>query len=168
MKKALYILALMFASLVNSSAQSSVALGTKINELKFTDYVQNISDQDAFKGKFKVLEFWATWCGPCLKAVPHLNELKESFNDHKNLIFLSISYEKPEVMQKTLGRLSFKTAVVSDQTQTVFESLGVKQAGVIRIPQTFIVDNNNVVRWKGKPSELTHELINGILNEKIN
>jgi thiol-disulfide isomerase/thioredoxin len=42
---------------------------------------------DKLKGKVVVLEFWATWCGPCIKAMPHLNDLVEQFKN-KPVVFI--------------------------------------------------------------------------------
>ncbi len=163
MKKTGFLFVLILAAIFNASAQSDIAVGTKIENLKFSDHILNVPDGAEFDSKFKVLEFWATWCAPCLKAVPHLNELSEEFTDNKELVFLSITYEKPEVADRALKRIPFKTIVVSDQNQAVFANLGVKKGSTITIPQTFLVDNNNVIRWKGKPSELTTELLNRFL-----
>lgn len=38
------------------------------------------------KGKVVVLEFWATWCGPCVKTIPHLNSLVEEFKDKPDAV----------------------------------------------------------------------------------
>ena len=46
----------------------------------------------ALKGKAVVLVFWATWCGPCVAAIPHLNELAVQYKD-KPIVFLAITPE---------------------------------------------------------------------------
>lgn len=167
MKKTGFLFVLILAAIFNATAQSDIAVGTKIENLKFSDYILNVPEGAEFDSKFKVLEFWATWCAPCLKAVPHLNELSEEFAENKDLVFLSITYEKPEVAERALKRIPFKTTVVADQNQAVFTNLGVKKGTTITIPQTFLVDQNNVVRWKGKPSDLTPELLNKFLSGSI-
>ena len=167
MKKTGFLFILILAAFFNANAQSDVAVGTKIEDLKFSDHILNVPEGTEFNSKFKVLEFWATWCAPCLKAVPHLNELSDEFANNKDLVFLSITYEKPEVAERALKRIPFKTMVVADQNQGVFANLGVKKGATITIPQTFLVDQNNVVRWKGKPSELTTELLNKFLSGSI-
>ena len=55
-------------------------IGDKIEKIEFTDYLKNEPKNKDFENKFKIIEFWATWCKPCLEAVPHLNELKSEFN----------------------------------------------------------------------------------------
>ncbi|HUR10162.1 MAG TPA: thioredoxin domain-containing protein [Flavitalea sp.] len=56
-------------------------LNTKIDTIHISNYLRNEPAQRNFTGKFKVLEFWATWCRPCLRAVPHLNKLQAKFKD---------------------------------------------------------------------------------------
>ena len=49
------------------------------------------------EGKTYVIEFWATWCPPCRKSIPHLNELSKSLK-RKGVTFVGVSDEKPDVV----------------------------------------------------------------------
>ena len=53
---------------------------------------KNLGPQD-FKGKILVLDFWASWCGPCRQEIPHLKEAFEAYNE-KGVEFLSVSIDK--------------------------------------------------------------------------
>jgi len=57
----------------------------------------------ALAGKAVVLEFWATWCAPCVAAIPHLNELATQFKD-RPVVFLSVSDETPSVVEAFLQK----------------------------------------------------------------
>lgn len=131
-------------------------------EINVTDYISNIPTDKSFTNKFIVLEFWATWCAPCLAAVPHINELQNKFKSNNDLIFVSITDEKAEKVRNTLKRIDFSTIVISDQTKKTHKILNVSE-----IPITVLIDNNGVVKWKGNPEELNEELIEKFINGKL-
>jgi len=56
---------------------------------------------EALRGKAIVLEFWATWCAPCVAAIPHMNELTDHFKD-KPIVFISLTNEKQDKIAKFL------------------------------------------------------------------
>lgn len=138
----------------------------KINEhsptIYITDYINKNKEDIKIEGNFIVLEFWATWCAPCLDAVPHLNEIQSKYAENKNLIFLSITNENPEKIKKIVAKIPFKSIVVSDQSdKTKKEYLGVNPS----IPQTILIDRKGIVKWIGNPKELNSELIDNFLLE---
>lgn len=148
--------------------QQEKMIGSKIETIDFTDYLENIPQNKNFNKKFKILEFWATWCKPCLEAVPHINELSYKFKDKEELVFLSVTYEKPEKAQKVLDKITFETLVVSDQTKKIHNTLKIEYKGVMILPRTVLVDDSNKVIWYGTPMELNSEIINKfLLREKL-
>ena len=143
-------------------------VGTKVERLHITDFLLNTPADTNFDGKFKVIEFWATWCRPCLKAVPHLNRLKQQFAAADSLVFLSITNESPAKAATVFTRVKFETIVASDQTETSHRALGVKYLGTMGLPVTILLDDRNTIIWQGNPQKLTARLIRKLLNrEKI-
>jgi thiol-disulfide isomerase/thioredoxin len=63
------------------------------------------------KGKVLVLDFWATWCAPCLASVPHLNTLQSHFSKRDDVIFLSITDENEKKVNNILRLFHFKSFV---------------------------------------------------------
>jgi uncharacterized protein (TIGR03435 family) len=152
----LFLLIFLFG---NMYSQDTLKIGDKAPKINITDYILNIPKDKNIEGKFIVLEFWATWCAPCLSAVPHLNELHDNFKNRKDLLFLSMTYEKPEKTKRTLEKIPFKTVVVSDQTK-----LNEANFNVDEIPHTVLIDNKGVIRWIGIPTELNSSIIENLLN----
>ena len=100
----------------NVHSQSVIKAGDKAPAIAITDYISNTPKDTTLKNKYILLEFWATWCAPCLGAVPHLNMLHEKYKDRNYILFISMTYEAPEKVLKTLKLIDFKTIVVSDRT----------------------------------------------------
>src|SRR5690606_30078227 len=90
-------------------------IGSKLWYLEFTEWLANKPSDSSYSKKIKVLEFWATWCKPCLKAIPHMNSLQESFAD-SNIVFFSITHQTSKDVKTTLEKYNFETIVVSDST----------------------------------------------------
>ncbi|MDZ4852156.1 MAG: TlpA disulfide reductase family protein [Pirellulaceae bacterium] len=90
------------------SPVTPLTIGSKAPSIDIEHWVSNghgkfkpINDFEA--GKVYVVEFWATWCGPCVSSMPHLAETQTAFAD-KNVQLISISDEDPETVAKFLER----------------------------------------------------------------
>jgi thiol-disulfide isomerase/thioredoxin len=140
-------------------------IGTTISDIKITDYLLNEPTDKNYNNKFKVLEFWATWCKPCLAAVPHLNKLQQKFGD-QNIVFLSFTNESPAKTAPTLQRVKFETIVVSDQTKTIHKTLNIEHDGTMGLPRTVLIDDENKIVWYGTPNKLTSQLIEKFLKKQ--
>jgi cytochrome c biogenesis protein CcmG/thiol:disulfide interchange protein DsbE len=95
-----------------------------------------------FGGKLLVLNFWATWCQPCLEELPSLNEFQQRFAG-SGVVVLGVSVDKDEKAYRDLltrARLSFLTARDPDNKINV-------DFGTFKFPETYIIDaNGKVVR----------------------
>ena len=130
-----FLSAILFGSL---SAGALPEAGTPAPPLQFTQLLQASAgaraDWDSLKGKVVVLEFWATWCGPCVAAVPHMNQLVTSLDPAK-FQFISVDDEDPKVVQEFLAKRKMEGWVGNDTTGSVFAWYGVKTR-----PVSIIVD----------------------------
>src|SRR5437016_10428339 len=112
--------ALFFAMLIAASALSaavpvgSPAPAITLDQLYPAQPAGNAS-LGALAGKAIVLEFWATWCAPCLDAIPHFNEMVEQFKD-RPVQFISISDEEPALVEGFLKKKSIAGWVGIDRS----------------------------------------------------
>jgi len=67
-----------------------LAVGTPAPDFELMDLDGNSVKLSDFKGKIVVLDFWATWCGPCKKALPHMNEMSQTLKD-QGVVVLGIN-----------------------------------------------------------------------------
>jgi len=103
------------------------------------------------RGKVVLVEFWATWCGPCVDAIPHLNELNEKY-PAKSFQLLSFVEEGHKTMDRFLIRKSVKYPIG-------LESTLLDDYGITGIPHAFILDRNGRVLWHGHSASPEMETI---------
>jgi uncharacterized protein (TIGR03435 family) len=115
---------------------------------------------DKLKGKVVVLEFWATWCGPCVQSIPHLNNLVEQFKD-KPVVFISVTSENEDVVQLFLKSHSMKAWLGLDD----YEVLN-KAFHVTGIPHAVIVDASGHIAAITHPADLKPENLEEVLAGK--
>ena len=110
------------------------------NMLQFSDLENNIFSIQNFKGKNLFINYWATWCNPCLAEMPYMAELYEKYKDEEDIIFLYLSREKLETIKnyipkdESLQQLPIYKIVTDDE---FFATSG--------IPTTFIVNSDGEV-----------------------
>jgi len=111
----------------------------------------------ARRGEVVVLEFWATWCGPCIPALAHLEELAADFAG-KPVRVLGISPEEPERMQRFLDGRPLAFPVALDRDGATFAAFGVQG-----VPTTIVVDAQGRIAARTRPAELTAEVLERVL-----
>ena len=107
-------------------------------------------------GRVVILDFWATWCKPCVKTFPGLHELVREY-ETDDVALLVVSLDRVEARARDfLVENGFPTDNVL--WGSMEESREVKALyGVIGIPHTFIIDRGGIIRFAGHPARLAGE-----------
>ncbi|HVF59244.1 MAG TPA: TIGR03435 family protein [Thermoanaerobaculia bacterium] len=103
---------------------------------------------EALRGQAVVVEFWSTWCGPCIGALPHWNELAAAFAG-KPVRFVSITSEPEEKVRPFLAKRPMSGVVALDTDKSVFTAYGVRG-----IPHTVLIDPQGTVRAVTRPDDV--------------
>lgn len=112
-------------------------------------------------GHLVVLEFWATWCGGCVAAIPHLNETAEKVKD-KPITFLSVTDEDAGLVKAFLAKRPMQSWVGVDKDGTTFA-----RYGIFGRPQTLLIDENGVLRAALQPEQISPALLENALAGKF-
>ncbi len=96
-----------------------------------------------FGGKVLVLNFWATWCQPCIRETPELEALHRKMRD-QGVVVLGVSIDQKEEKYKAfLKRFSVSFLTLRDASKSLSDSFG-----TYRIPETYVIDKEGKVRQK--------------------
>jgi len=119
-------------------------------------------DLKKISNKYLIINFWATWCPPCIKEIPDLLELQEKFNNKVKLVFISVDSSPEKVIPKFIKKNNFKNFdVFTDQNFSITKKLKVKI-----MPTTIIVDKDSfeIARIIGYAKWLDEAFIEKIKN----
>jgi thiol-disulfide isomerase/thioredoxin len=108
-----------------------------------------------------VLDFWATWCGPCIASMPHVTELQKKYAD--NVVVIGVTRPDDnnslETVEKFVGdnqqTMGYRTAFDGDEKAW---NAYMKAAGQNGIPTVFIIDKTSTVAWIGHPMNMDKPL----------
>ncbi|MDP6541839.1 MAG: TlpA disulfide reductase family protein, partial [Phycisphaerales bacterium] len=109
------------------------------------------------ENRVRVVEFWATWCPPCVKSIPHLNELKKHFGE--KVAFVGVSSESVEKVKSFMKKNKMNYGVAVDNGRKMQSAINCKG-----IPLAMLISSDNIVRWQGNPSRLTQSIIEQVIS----
>ena len=177
MKTRLALAASIAAALCFTTVQRPPAVAQDVQELKVGSTAPKLAiehwlqDGNGFfkpvtqfeKDKVYVVEFWATWCGPCIQSMPHLADLQNKYRG-QGVQIISVSDESVEEVKdllaknneqvgKSFGELTSAWCLTTDPDGSVYRDYmdASKQQG---IPTAFLVGKTSQIEWIGHPMDL--------------
>ena len=153
-----------------AATAATLSVGDKVPELKGITWLQGdaVKSFDE-KGKVYMLELWATWCGPCVAIIPHVNDLQKKYGD-KGLVVVGMNVwedkiEAPTEFLKKQGEAMSYRVAFSGGSKGDFATNWLKPAGVQGIPHAFIIQDGKIL-YSGHPSQLKDASIEAMLSGK--
>jgi len=127
-----------FARLLYDDGPGSV--GTMASDFTQNDINEKPVKLSDFKGRYVLLDFWASWCGPCRAENPNVVKAYNQYKD-KNFTVLSVSLDQPGKKEAWLSAIK-KDGLTWTQVSDLrfWNNAAAKQYGIMAIPQNFLID----------------------------
>lgn len=155
------------AGVGTAAAAEELSVGDAAPKFEVKEFVKGQPVTGFAKGKTYVVEFWATWCGPCRTSIPHLTKLQKKYPD-VTFIGVSVWERDPDAVkpfvQKMGEKMDYRVAVdkpiagSDEEGKGVMSSTWMDRANLEGIPAAFIVDGNGKIAWIGMPLEMEKPL----------
>lgn len=133
-----------YDQLTNTEKEAINALMDEDFEFSFKDIDGKTYDNDTFKGKMLILNYWATWCGYCIQEMPHLDEVANSRDDVRILAVNTGEENSKESQKKDILKAmeQYKLPVVFDEDGASYE-----KTGSTGLPTSLFFDETGKLRY---------------------
>ncbi len=142
---------------------AALTIGSKAPDLKIAEWVRGQPVAGFEKGHVYIVEFWATWCGPCIVAFPHLAELQAEHAGKATVIGVNIwenteGEERAELVRAFVADHEEMAYTVALEEGAAMAETWMKAAGRNGIPSAFIVNGDGRIAWMGHPMSMDEPL----------
>lgn len=144
----------------SAEAQGSIPVGANKGNMAPDFTLEKINGGElqlsSLRGKAVIVDFWDTWCPPCRKAMPHLQELSEIYSDDLVVVGVAMGREgvaKVRSYTKENG-LTFEMVLLNNNAKMISDFGGIQS-----IPTTYLIDGDGVIqeKWVGAFGKETYE-----------
>jgi thiol-disulfide isomerase/thioredoxin len=156
------------------AAGTSLKVGDPAPKLQTGKWIQGDKVAAFEKDKVYVVEFWATWCGPCRMTIPHLNEIQTRFKDKGLVVIGQNCWEDddervPDFVKKMGDKMTYRVALddKSKFEKGAMAATWMEAAGQGGIPTAFVVDQKGRIAWVGHPMDGLDEVVEAVLGGKF-
>jgi thiol-disulfide isomerase/thioredoxin len=168
-KPFLALAALALGAVVLTATRPALAetkIGDTAPKLSIDAFVKGKEVKEFEKGKTYVVEFWATWCGPCRTSIPHLTELQKKFKD--KVVLIGVSDEDAATVKPFVEKMGDKMDyVVAIDKNEGTSAAYMKAFGVGGIPHAFVVNPEGKLVWHGHPMDGLDKVLDKVVAGKF-
>lgn len=159
------------AALLNAQqSEPTLKPGSAAPKLDVEKWVQGDAVKSFETDKVYVVEFWATWCGPCVESIPHLNEIARK-NKDKGVVVIGVNAmdgnEKKiaKMIQKMGTNMTYRIAIDKKDKEGagVMASSWLEAFGLPGIPVSFVVGKDGKIVWGGRPQIGLDRVVEAVL-----
>ena len=152
------------AAAMSVAEQGDGIIGTKRPDFSLADVTGQMRNISEWDGNVVAINFWATWCPPCIKEIPEFIELQHKYGE-QGLQFIGIALQRPEEVTEFMAEKGMNYPVLAGEMEVIkiAESYG-NEMGVL--PYTVIVDREGRIYY-AKRGPLAGEAAEAIISELL-
>jgi thiol-disulfide isomerase/thioredoxin len=170
MKLTASLLALAAGATLALAADPTLKVGMAAPKLQTGKWVQGDPVKEFASGKAYIVEFWATWCGPCRASIPHLNEIYTKYKDKGLIVIGQNCWERDEGLVapfvKNMGeKMTYRVALDNkrESDKGKMAETWMEAAGQNGIPTAFLIDTKGTIAWLGHPMAIKESVLEAVL-----